>query len=42
MPIDIKFLHDGVGTLYHYHGTVIGKDFMEANKRILGIKNKTG
>jgi len=38
MPIDIKFLHDGVGILYHCHGTVTGKDFMEANKRTLSFK----
>ncbi len=35
MPIDIKVLHDGMGILYHCHGTVTGKDFIEANKRIL-------
>lgn len=35
MPIDIKILHDGVGVLYHCHGTVTGKDFIEANKRVL-------
>ena len=35
MPIDIKFLHDGVGILYLCHGTVTGKDFIEANKQIL-------
>jgi hypothetical protein len=35
MPIDIKVLYDGVGILYLCHGTVSGKDFIEANKRIL-------
>lgn len=35
MPVDIKILHDGVGILYHCHGTVTGKDFIEANKRVL-------
>jgi hypothetical protein len=35
MPIDIKILHDGVGILYLCHGTVTGKDFIEANKQIL-------
>jgi len=35
MPIDIKILHDGRGIMYLCHGTVIGKDFIEANKRIL-------
>ena len=35
MPIDIKVLHDGVGILYLCHGTVTGKDFIEANKQIL-------
>jgi hypothetical protein len=38
MPIDIKVLHDGVGILYLCHGTVTGKDFIEANKRILTFK----
>jgi len=35
MPIDIKVLHDGMGILYHCYGTVTGKDFIEANKRVL-------
>ena len=35
MPIDIKFLHEGVGILYLCHGTVTSKDFIEANKQIL-------
>ena len=35
MPIDIKILHDGVGILYLCHGTVTGKEFIEANKRVL-------
>jgi hypothetical protein len=35
MPIDIKVLHDGVGVLYVCHGAVTGKDFIEANERIL-------
>jgi hypothetical protein len=38
MPIDVKLLHDGMGILYHCHGTVTGKDFIEANKRILIMK----
>ena len=37
MPIDIKFLHEGVGILYLCHGTVTGKDFIEANKQILAF-----
>lgn len=35
MPIDIKVLHDGVGVLYLCHGTVTGKDFIEANRQLL-------
>jgi len=35
MPIDIKVLHDGTGILYLCHGSVTGKDFIEANKRVL-------
>ncbi len=38
MPIEFQFLHDGVGILYHCHGTVTGKDFIEANKQILNFK----
>jgi hypothetical protein len=38
MPIDIKVLHDGMGILYLCHGTVTGKDFIEANKRVLTFK----
>jgi hypothetical protein len=37
MPIDIKVMHDGVGILYLCHGTVTGKDFIEANKHILSF-----
>jgi hypothetical protein len=40
MPIDIKVLHDGVGILYLCHGTVTGKDFIKANKRILASKEQ--
>jgi hypothetical protein len=36
MPIDVKVLHDGVGIMYLCHGTVTGKDFIEANKQLLG------
>jgi hypothetical protein len=37
MPIEIKVLHDGVGILYLCRGTVTGKGFIEANKRILAF-----
>jgi hypothetical protein len=40
MPIDIKVLHGGVGILYLCHGTVTGKDFIEANKRILSFNEQ--
>src|SRR5512135_2760618 len=39
MPIDIKVMHDGIGVQYLCHGTVSGKDFIEANKRLLHFKN---
>ena len=35
MPIDVKVLHDGVGIMYLCHGTVTGKDFIEADKQLL-------
>jgi hypothetical protein len=38
MPIDIRVLHDGVGIQYDCHGTVRGKDFIEANRRLLHFK----
>jgi hypothetical protein len=38
MPIDIKVLHNGVGIMYLCHGTVTGKDFIEANKQILAFR----
>ncbi|HUI68127.1 MAG TPA: hypothetical protein VL087_07945 [Nitrospirota bacterium] len=37
MPIDVKVMHDGVGILYLCHGTVTGKDFIEANKQIFTL-----
>jgi hypothetical protein len=40
MPINIKVLHDGVGILYLCHGTVTGKDFIAANKRILSFNEQ--
>jgi len=39
MPIDVKVLHDGAGILYLCHGTVTGKDFIEANKQILAFND---
>jgi hypothetical protein len=40
MPIDIKILHDCVGILYHCHGTVTGKEFIEANERLLTFDDR--
>jgi hypothetical protein len=39
MPVDIKILQDGAGILYLCHGTVTGKDFIEANERLLSFNN---
>ncbi|HSA78508.1 MAG TPA: hypothetical protein VLG72_06590 [Nitrospirota bacterium] len=39
MPVDIKILQDGSGILYLCHGTVTGKDFIEANQRLLTFDN---
>jgi hypothetical protein len=35
MPIDIRVLHDGIGILYHCHGKITGKDFIDANSLLL-------
>jgi hypothetical protein len=40
MPIDIKILHDGVGILFLCHGTVSGKEFIEANERLLTFNDR--
>lgn len=40
MPIDIKFLHNGMGILYVCHGTVSGKDFIDANSKLLTITDR--
>jgi len=37
MPIDIRVLHNGMGILYLCHGTVNGKDFIDANNRLLAF-----
>jgi hypothetical protein len=39
MPIDIRVLHNGMGILYLCHGTVNGKDFIDANNRLLSSNN---
>jgi hypothetical protein len=39
MPFYIIILEDGVGILYLRHGTLIGKDFIEANERLLTFNN---
>ena len=38
MPIDIRVLHNGIGILYICRGTVNGKDFIDANNRLLSFK----
>ena len=35
MPIDIRFLHNGMGILYLCHGRISGKDFIDANSQLL-------
>jgi len=40
MPIDIKVLHNGIGILYLCHGAVIGKDFIDANNRLLALNDR--
>ncbi len=40
MPIDIRVLHNGMGILYHCHGTVNGKDFINANNQLLRSKER--
>ncbi len=40
MPIDIRFLHNGMGILYLCHGTINGKDFIDANNQLLRSKDR--
>jgi hypothetical protein len=40
MPIDIRILHNGMGILYLCHGTVNGKDFIEANSKVLALNDR--
>ncbi len=40
MPIDIRILHNGRGILYLCHGTVNGKDFIDANNRLLRSRDR--
>jgi len=40
MPIDIRVLHNGIGVLYLWHGTVTGKDFIDVNNRLLAFNDR--
>jgi hypothetical protein len=40
MPIDIRVLHNGIGVLYLCDGTVTGRDFIDANNRLLAYKDR--
>ncbi len=40
MPIDIRILHNGMGILYLCHGMVSGKDFIDANNKLLAFKDR--
>src|SRR5208337_3325109 len=40
MPIDIRVLHDGTGILYHCYGKITGKDFIDANNRLLAFTDR--
>jgi hypothetical protein len=40
MPIDIKVLHNGIGILYLCHGAVVGKEFIDANNRLLAFNDR--
>ncbi len=40
MPIDIRVLHNGLGILYLCHGAVSGKDFIDANNRLLAFDDR--
>ncbi len=37
MPIEIKIQHNGVGVLYNCYGVLTGKDFIDANNKILAF-----
>ncbi len=40
MQIDIRVLNNGMGILYLCHGTVNGRDFIDANNRLLAFKDR--
>ncbi len=40
MPINIRVLHDGMGILYLCHGRIKGKDFIDANRRLLAFNDR--
>jgi hypothetical protein len=40
MPIDVRILHNGRGILYLCHGTVNGKDFIDANSKVLAFNDR--
>jgi hypothetical protein len=40
MPIDVRVLHNGMGILYLCHGRMKGKDFINANRRLLAFHDR--
>ena len=40
MSIDMRVLHNGVGILYLCRGRINGKDFIDANKRLLAFSDR--
>jgi hypothetical protein len=40
VPIDIRVLHNGMGILYLCHGRINGKDFIDANRRLLAFNDR--
>jgi hypothetical protein len=40
MPVDVRILHNGRGILYLCHGTVNGKDFIDANSKVLAFNDR--
>ncbi len=42
MPINVRFAHGGLGVVYECTGALTGRDFIQANRRLLAAPDRLG
>ncbi len=42
MPINVRFAHGGLGVVYECTGALTGRDFVQANRRLLAAADRLG